>query len=133
MSFKNMKTLKISYDINKLFKNRLKHDVSWLNEFTKNRKIKDYAYKKCCKGFDIYFNKISHTDFKARNIVFSLTYGQGYVSEFIVKGVYSKRKVGIVFYGLPDNIIYYDNEGRLLDTKNLDLFKIKEIKIEIIN
>lgn len=68
-------------------------------------------------------------DFKPRNLVFSLTYGQGYIFEFIVKGVYSKRKVGVVFYGLPNNIIYYDNEGCLLDTKNLDLFKIKNIKI----
>lgn len=100
-----------------------------MSEFTKNRKIKNYTYKKCCKGFDICFNKISYTDFKMRNLVFSLIYSQGYISKFIVKGVYSKRKIGVIFYSLPDNIIYYDNEGRLFDTKNLDLFKIKEIKI----
>lgn len=114
-------------------KTNLNNDIKHLELITKNNKIKLDGFIKNYNTYNIYFTNKSHCNFELNDEVFSPSYRLGYVKNIENDLILNKKLVQVRFYSLVHSLVSFKTDGTNICNNTINLFKIKEIKIEIIN
>lgn len=114
-------------------KTNLNSDIKHLELITKNNKIKLDGFIKNYNTYNIYFTNKPYCNFELNDEVFSPSYSLGYVKNIENDLILNKKISTSSFYNLVNSLVSFETDGTNICNNIIKLFKIKEIKIEIVN